>query len=147
MMDTNKVVRAEGRRAMQALRAVGLAVCVLVAVCALVVCATVTHEAQATRQAIIDNKDEVLEQMFDTQTLETWCKGEDLGTIRMVGAWVYSNNSDGTTTLEDEQGYLWDVEGQVDANSFLLLWLVDNHTPTIAEDDEIVKVWCEWYAE
>ncbi len=143
---TRHDVNFAARGVLHALRVVGVAVCVLVAICALVVCKTVSDEAQATREAINSKDNKALEQMFDTQAIETWCKGEDLGTIRMVGAWVYSTNEDGTTTVEDEQGNLWNVQGRVKEETFLLLWLVDNHTPEV-KDDQIVKVWCEWYDE
>lgn len=146
-METNKVVRAEARRVERRVEAVGALLLVMMALLTLVLYATVRQEASATREAINDStKEEALEQMFDTQQLETWCKGEDLGTIRMVGAWVYSTNEDGTTTLEDEQGNLWGVDGTVQDNAFLLLWLADNHTAEV-EDDVIIKVWCEWYAD
>jgi hypothetical protein len=64
----------------------------------------------------------------------------DQGPIRMVGAWI---NEQGL--VEDEQGNLWDVEEQVFAEDFLLLWIADNHTPNDVTDDEIVKVWREAY--
>lgn len=142
-METNKVVRSEAGRIVRRMEQTAYLLLVVMALFTCAVCACVCD--RTTRiQDTINSKDEVaIEHMFDTQALETWCKGEDMGQIRMVGAWVYSNNSNGTTTLEDEQGYLWDVEGQVD-DSFLLLWLVDNHTPEV-EDDEIIKVWSEWY--
>lgn len=145
-METNKVVRSESRRVERRVEVVGTLLLVMMALLTLVLYVTVRHEASVTREAISNNQQEALEQMFDTQLLETWCKGEDLGQIRMVGAWVYSVNADGTTTLEDEQGYLWAVDGPVKDNAFLLLWLADNHTAEV-EDDVIVKVWCEWYAE
>lgn len=58
----------------------------------------------------------------------------------MVGAWVNEQN-----LVEDEQGNLWDVEKQVSAEDFLLLWIADNHTLNGPTDDEIVKVWREAY--
>lgn len=145
-METNKVVRSESRRVERRVEVVGTLLLVMMALLTLVLYVTVRHEASMTREAISNNQQEALEQMFDTHFLETWCKGEDLGQIRMVGAWVYSTNADGTTTLEDEQGYLWAVDGPVQDNAFLLLWLADNNTAEV-EDDVIVKVWCEWYAE
>ena len=78
--------------------------------------------------------------VFDTSVLQTWCRGMDQGPIRMVGAWV---NEQGL--VEDEQGNLWDMEEQVFAEDFLLLWIADNHTPNDATDDEIIKVWREAY--
>lgn len=72
---------------------------------------------------------------FDISVLETWC-GEPSGTIRMVGAWFYDEN-----TFEDETGNLWGWDG-VEEQAFYLLWIDDLGTPQI-EDDQIIKVFEE----
>jgi hypothetical protein len=89
--------------------------------------------------------------LFDTTALEDWCKGADLGTIRMVGAWICeedntvidSNTDTQQQVIEDEQGQAWTIDRTVDENSFLLLWIVDNNTPTDTTDDIILRVWTE----
>lgn len=80
--------------------------------------------------------------MFDTSALETWCRGADQGPIRMVGAWQAEGYGKGMVT--DEEGNLWYIEEDYDEQSFLLLWVVDNHTEDVT-DDEVVKVWSEAY--
>lgn len=75
---------------------------------------------------------------FDTTQLETWCKGENRGAIRMVGGWYC-----GDDTIEDENGNLWGwADDEIESGAFLLLWINDNGTPEV-EDDEIVKIWVE----
>lgn len=74
---------------------------------------------------------------FDTTQLETWCNGGDTGTLRMVGGWYYEDG-----VIEDETGNLWGWDGEINPDAFLLLWINDNGTPEI-EDDEIVKLWQE----
>lgn len=83
---------------------------------------------------------EVSTNLFDTSALDTWCRGEDLGTLRMVGAWQTEGQSKGV--VEDEQGNLWNITEDYEEHEFLLLWVADNHTDT-TEDDVIVKVWRE----
>lgn len=73
---------------------------------------------------------------FDTTVVEKWCNKPN-GTIRLVGGWHYEPG-----TLEDEQGNLWGWSGEVEENAFLLLWIDDNGTPEV-EDDEVLKVWQE----
>lgn len=73
---------------------------------------------------------------FDTAVVEKWCSKSN-GTIRLVGGWYYEPG-----TLEDEQGNLWGWSGEVEENAFLLLWIDDNGTPEV-EDDEVLKVWQE----
>lgn len=82
--------------------------------------------------------------LFDTSVLETWCRGADQGTIRMVGAWQAEGYNKGI--VEDETGHLWYIEEEYDEQDFLLLWFVDNNTEDVT-DDEIVKVWREAYVE
>lgn len=78
---------------------------------------------------------------FDTTIIEqTWCSGLDYGTVRMVGGWWYDDHM-----IEDEQGHVWVIEQDVEPNDFLLVWIVDNHTPEDYTDDAIVKVWREAY--
>lgn len=73
---------------------------------------------------------------FDTTQLDEWCS-KSSGTVRLVGGWHYEPG-----TLEDEQGNLWGWSGEVEENAFLLLWIDDNGTPEV-EDDEVLKVWQE----
>ena len=76
---------------------------------------------------------------FDTSIIESqWCGSFTDGTIRMVGAWWYTDG-----VVEDEQGQLWAVEESVTAEDFLLLWIADNNTPNKTTDDIIIKVWRE----
>lgn len=83
---------------------------------------------------------EVSTSLFDTSALDTWCRGEDLGTLRMVGAWQTEGQPKGV--VEDEQGNLWNITEDYEEHEFLLLWVADNHTDTV-EDDVVVKVWRE----
>lgn len=77
-------------------------------------------------------------QAFDTSPVEGWCTGEDVGTIRMVGAYLCN-----ATTAQDEQGNLWDVSNMgLQEDDFLLLWIADSSTET-TDDDVLVKVWKE----
>lgn len=78
---------------------------------------------------------------FDTSALESWCRGEDLGTLRMVGAWQAEGERKGK--VEDEQGNRWNVVADYEDNDTLLLWVADNHTAQDASDDVVVKVWRE----
>jgi hypothetical protein len=81
------------------------------------------------------------EQMFDTSIIEQeWCGDFTDGTIRMVGAWWYTDG-----VVEDEQGQLWAVEQAVSVEDWLCLWIADNHTPNDTRDDIIIKVWREVY--
>lgn len=82
---------------------------------------------------------------FDTTAIDTWCRGEDLGTVRMVGAWV-AESMDNAHTLNDETGNAWTVEDiTLHEDDWLLLWIVDNHTTEDVTDDVIIKVWREAY--
>lgn len=79
------------------------------------------------------------ERLFDTSIIEDqWCKGAYTGKVRTLGGWLYTDG-----VIEDEQGNMWDVECEVTQADFLLLWIVDNGTPTNYEDDEVIKVWRE----
>lgn len=78
---------------------------------------------------------------FDTSALESWCRGEDLGTLRIVGAWQAEGERKGK--VEDEQGNRWNVIADYEDNDTLLLWVADNHTAQDASDDVVVKVWRE----
>lgn len=80
---------------------------------------------------------------FDTTAIDTWCRGEDLGTVRMVGAWV-AESMDNAHTLNDETGNAWTVEDiTLHEDDWLLLWIADNHTTEDVTDDVIIKVWAE----
>lgn len=82
--------------------------------------------------------------VFDTSVLQTWCRGMDQGPIRMVGAWQAEGYDKGV--VEDEQGNLWNITEDYEEYDFLLLWIADNHTEDVT-DDEIMKVWREAYTE
>lgn len=80
---------------------------------------------------------------FDTTAIDAWCRGEDMGTVRMVGAWV-AESEDSTHTLNDETGNAWTVEDiTLHEDDWLLLWIADNHTTEDVTDDVIIKVWAE----
>ena len=81
--------------------------------------------------------------VFDTTSIDAWCRGEDLGTVRMVGAWV-AESVDNTHTLNDETGNAWTVEDiTLHEDDWLLLWIADNHTTEDVTDDVVIKVWAE----
>ena len=91
------------------------------------------------QEPIIKYVEVVNAEVFDTSIIENeWCGGFSDGTIRMVGAWYYTDG-----VVEDEQGQLWGVEENVTAEDFLLLWIADNNTPNKTTDDIIIKVWRE----
>lgn len=90
------------------------------------------------------NEEPAASGMFDTSVLETWCRGADQGTLRMVGAWQTEGYDKGV--VEDEQGNLWNITEDYEEYDFLLLWIADNHTEDVT-DDEVVKVWREAYTE
>lgn len=90
------------------------------------------------------NEEPAANGMFDTSVLETWCRGADQGTLRMVGAWQAEGYDKGV--VEDEQGNLWNITEDYEEYDFLLLWIADNHTEDVT-DDEIMKVWREAYTE
>lgn len=81
--------------------------------------------------------------VFDTTAIDTWCRGEDIGTVRMVGAWV-AESEDSVHTLNYETGNAWTVEDiTLHEDDWLLLWIADNHTTEDVTDDVIIKVWAE----
>ncbi len=91
------------------------------------------------QEPIIKYVEVVTAEVFDTSIIENeWCGDFSDGTIRMVGAWYYTDG-----VVEDEQGQLWGVEESVTAEDFLLLWIADNNTPNKTTDDIIIKVWRE----
>lgn len=97
-------------------------------------------EQMLNEPKVVGEVAEVSTNLFDTSALDTWCRGEDLGTLRMVGAWQTEGQPKGV--VEDEQGNLWNITEDYEEHEFLLLWVADNHTDT-TEDDVIVKVWRE----
>ena len=97
-------------------------------------------EQMLNEPKVVGEVGEVSTNLFDTSALDTWCRGEDLGTLRMVGAWQTEGQPKGV--VEDEQGNLWNIAEDYEEHEFLLLWVADNHTDT-TEDDVIVKVWRE----
>lgn len=84
--------------------------------------------------------------VFDTTAIDAWCRGEDLGTVRMVGGVVHERTGD-VWTLHDEQGNAWTVEDlhNMQEHGWMLLWIADNHTVDDVTDDVIVKMWVEVY--
>jgi hypothetical protein len=81
---------------------------------------------------------------FDTTYLNNWC-GDNIGTVRMVGAWVDAIDEDSNIiTLCDETGNLWEVSDvPITEMDYLLLWIDDNGTTDNVHDDDIVKLWVE----
>lgn len=76
---------------------------------------------------------------FDMSILERYWRDDcENGSVRMVGAWYYSNG-----VVEDEQGQLWGLDAEIDEDALLLLWIADNHTPGNVTDDVIIRVWTE----
>lgn len=105
-----------------------------------------TNVVPVTAQAsLVEQPSETVVE-FDTSVLQTWCHGEDLGTVRMVGAWVHERTGD-VWTLHDEQGNAWTVEDlhNMQEHGWMLLWIADNHTVDNVTDDVIVKMWTEVY--
>ncbi len=96
----------------------------------------VTNEPETQADYLDTAANIVIEnQKFDTTAINNWC-GEPTGTIRMVGAWFYDEN-----TFEDETGNFWSYDN-VSKEAFYLLWIDDVGTPEV-HDDEIIKVWQE----
>lgn len=103
----------------------------------------ITNVVPVTAQAgLVEQHNETVVE-FDTSVLQTWCRGEDMGTVRMVGAWV-AESVDNAHTLNDETGNAWIVEDiTLHEDDWLLLWIADNHTTEDVTDDVIIKVWAE----
>ena len=76
---------------------------------------------------------------FDTSALSQWCGDASLGRVRMLGGWLAPNGKG----VEDEQGNVWNVEGNYTNEDYLLLWIADNGTVEDVADDVVVKVWRE----
>lgn len=76
--------------------------------------------------------------IYDTTSIEPWCGSDSNGTVRMIGCVYYDEH-----TVMDELGYLWSVEEELDKNEFYLMWIANNHTPDVAEDDVVIKLWQE----
>jgi hypothetical protein len=98
------------------------------------------QEEVTTLQSELEEK----ESSFDTTYLEDWC-GDNIGTVRMVGAWVDAIDEDSNIiTLCDETGNLWEVSDvPITEMDYLLLWIDDNGTTDNVHDDDIVKLWVE----
>lgn len=120
-----------------------LSTALLLALFALLMANTFPVNASATYESEAHAVDPVV---FDTSVLETWCHGEDLGTVRMVGGVVHERTGD-VWTLHDEQGNAWTVEDlhNMQEHGWMLLWIADNHTVDDMTDDVIVKLWVEVY--
>ena len=99
----------------------------------------VTAPVEVETKEVIKYVEVQEEHLFDNSIIEDqWCKGVYTGKVRTLGGWWYTDG-----VVEDEQGNLWDVECEVTTEDFLLLWIIDNDTPTNYADDEIIKVWRE----
>ena len=106
--------------------------------------ALMVHVVPITAQAGLMEQPSETEVKFDTSALQTWCHGDDIGTIRMVEACPVKHSAGGYWTVEDGYGELWMLEGiGLHHDDFLMLWIADSNTPDNVMDDVIVKVWVE----
>lgn len=97
--------------------------------------------AHVEQEPIVKYVEVQKEQMFDTSIIEAqWCGGFEDGTVRMVGAWWFTDG-----VVEDEQGQLWAIEQSINHDDWLMLWIADNNTPNNTVDDVVIKVWREAY--
>lgn len=104
-------------------------------------CFVSASAGQAEQEPIVKYVEIQKQGGFDTSIIENqWCGGFEDGTVRMVGAWWYTDG-----VVEDEQGQLWGIDQEVSMDDFLLLWIADNNTPDKTTDDIIIKVWREAY--
>ena len=86
------------------------------------------------------------EENFDVSVLESWSGDFSDGKIRMIGAWLYGQDTNGEPIVVDEKGELWTLFGyEVDSEDFLLLWIADNNSAENVHDDLVLKVWTEKY--
>lgn len=86
------------------------------------------------------------EEVFDTSILEKWDGDFTSGKIRMIGAWLYGQDTNGNPIIIDEANEFWTIGGyNVSEEDFLLLWISDNNTPSYVHDDLILKIWTEKY--
>jgi hypothetical protein len=119
-----------------------LSVIVLLVGSVILVAGTISATAQASQA---EQASKTMTE-FDTSVLQTWCHGEGLGTVRMVGGVVHERTGD-VWTLHDEQGNAWTVEDlhNMQEHGWMLLWIADNNTTDDVTDDTIVKLWTEVY--
>ena len=123
------------------IRTIECALCLFFAIAIGFVYGERSVEPVIQEKEVIKYVEVVEEKSFDTSIIEAqWCGGFYDGTVRMVGAWWYTDG-----VVQDEQGQLWAVDQQVDEQDFLLLWIADNNTPNKTTDDIIIKVWREAY--
>ena len=123
------------------IRTIECALCLFFAIAIGFVYGERSVEPVIQEKEVIKYVEVVEEKSFDTSIIEAqWCGGFYDGTVRMVGAWWYTDG-----VVQDEQGQLWAVDQQVDEQDFLLLWIADNHTPNKTTDDIIIKIWREAY--
>ena len=123
------------------IRSIECTLCLFFAIAIGFVCGERSVEPVIQEKEVIKYVEVVEQENFDTSIIEAqWCGGFYDGTIRMVGAWWYTDG-----VVEDEQGQLWAVEQDIEQEDFLLLWIADNHTPNNTTDDIIIKVWREAY--
>ena len=123
------------------IRSIECALCLFFAIAIGFVCGERSVEPIIQEKEVIKYIEVVEQKNFDTSIIESqWCGGFTEGTIRMVGAWWYTDG-----VVEDEQGQLWGIEQNIEQEDFLLLWIADNHTPNNTTDDIVIKVWREAY--
>lgn len=130
------------------LRWVALALAVISFVVAAVRVAKLQNEVCALRSDLntqIEAANEAAKPSgFDTSVLENWCGDFSNGSIRMISSYKYGTSENGGIILCDEFGNLWDVgECDIATDDFVLLWIADNHTPGVLQDDIVLKIWIE----
>ena len=123
------------------IRSIECVLCLFFAIAIGFVCGERSVEPVIQEKEVIKYVEVVEQKNFDTFIIESqWCGGFTEGTVRMVGAWWYTDG-----VVEDEMGQLWGIEQNIEQEDFLLLWIADNHTPNTTTDDIIIKVWREAY--
>lgn len=131
----------------QAVKKIIQTIALTLGVCCILACVVlaIAHVSLA-QQELVDSTPVENTFQFDISALEAWYHEEDLGTVRMIGAWVHEREGD-VWTLYDEQGNAWTVEDlhNMQQHGWMLLWIADNHTTEDTTDDVIVKLWTEVY--
>jgi hypothetical protein len=112
---------------------------------------TTSCAISSTTNDVITNNEPVVEEefsnevLFDISALKEWNFDSDIGTVRMVGGWLYEDSTaeNALQIVEDEQGQLWYINETVSDDDYLLLWIADNNTPNDPTDDIMLCVWVE----
>lgn len=95
----------------------------------------INHEAEE----VVKYVEVVGEAPFDTSMIKTSLgTGYSNGIIHLVEGWWTGDN-----LIEDERGYLWQIENTVNQEDYYLLWIADNNTPDNPLDDILIRVWKE----